>query len=307
MWKRPPKRTRREPEEPAASVETEPRKEAPVPPAPRAGAPAVPQERVRRVPAPPHEVSRDAAAALREPLWKWPDGRPAARVEPEERPGPPQNEVPPEPPVEPPAETRPKRKLPDEGVPVAARAQPEPSPAGAAASADLGLVADEGPSSQAASRKLFRFKRHKRDLESGLEPSPESSRPADDRAARPQAVEPSGPPTSRRPSAPSAPAFPATPATPRQRRPAPVRARPVAAPPPAHEPPARQQQSDTRFVAWEEPAVPTPVPAMEPVTAAIILEGLCSRCGQPSRRGLCDTCEDAFRELKELTFGYDER
>jgi hypothetical protein len=97
---------------------------------------------------------------------------------------------------------------------------------------------------------------------------------------------------------------------------------PLATTPVVPERPAAETGSGARFVAWEEPPVPAVVPggapaageaptlgegpAGEGVTAATILEGLCSRCGQPSRRGLCETCEAAFKELKELTFGYDE-
>jgi hypothetical protein len=97
---------------------------------------------------------------------------------------------------------------------------------------------------------------------------------------------------------------------------------PVAPPPVVTERPAAEAGRGAQFVAWEEPPAPAVVPggataegeaasigdrpAGEGVTAATILEGLCSRCGQPSRRGLCETCEAAFKELKELTFGYDE-
>jgi hypothetical protein len=91
-----------------------------------------------------------------------------------------------------------------------------------------------------------------------------------------------------------------------------------AAPPVAPDPHAGEPPGSARFVAWEDQPAPAATSAAvspaasgaeasgEGVTAANILEGLCSRCGQPSRRGLCETCEAAFKELKELTFGYDE-
>jgi hypothetical protein len=56
-------------------------------------------------------------------------------------------------------------------------------------------------------------------------------------------------------------------------------------------------------VAAAREVIVPPVRAPEPEAPALVGAGKvpCSRCGQPSERGLCEACLDAIAELRQLS------
>src|SRR6266545_2846651 len=111
---------------------------------------------------------------------------------------------------------------------------------------------------------------------------------------RPAAPPPPPAPAQLAPAPPSAPTAPPPPAAPVAPPPPPA---PVAPPP---------TTSSWKSSTPQPPSAPAHATGIHAGPAPIATEITCPRCGQPSPRGLCEACEYALLELRELMIGLSE-
>ncbi len=120
---------------------------------------------------------------------------------------------------------------------------------------------------------------------------------------RPAAPPPPPAPAQLAPAPPSAPTAPPPPAAPVVPPPPPA---PVAPPPPPAPVAPPPTTSSWKSSTPQPPSAPAHATGIHAGPAPIATEITCPRCGQPSPRGLCEACEYALLELRELMIGLSE-